>query len=239
MTDRYPAAAEELRDASANYARAKRSRRGIPAAAKRLDRAFDAYIRAAEARGYVTRAGQARTRRARFAGQYRLNLAAERQRRIADAKHQPRTPVTRQRFWFKAIRRKPVRRRPLDAEARRYYEERDYELEQSVDGLKIAIGHIRDELASDVYDQGKKVDYRHAMKGRAAFTPTGRRVTGRIDAGSRAAETAARERIRELNDELRQVREERKSITEVMRYGELPGHYRKRLAAAPTRRRRR
>jgi hypothetical protein len=76
--DRYPAAAEELRDASGAFARAKRARKGVPAAARRLDRAFDSYIRAAEARGYVTRAGQARTRQARVAGQYRLNLAAER-----------------------------------------------------------------------------------------------------------------------------------------------------------------
>jgi hypothetical protein len=72
VTDRYPAAAAELRNASAAYARSVRSRRGLPAARRRLDRAFDVYIRAAEERGYVTRAGHARTRRAQIAGRARV-----------------------------------------------------------------------------------------------------------------------------------------------------------------------
>lgn len=217
------------------------------ATALKLAKRADQDERTAAKAGRVIAARNARIRAATYraiaarqvakAGQYRLNLAAERQRRILDAKAQPRTPVTRRQFWYKAEKRKPVRRRPIDAESRQYYQERDYELEQSIDGLKVAIGTIRDELARDVYDQGRKVDYRHAMKGRAAYTPTGRRVTGRIDAGSRAAETAARARIKDLNDELRSAREERKSVAEIMRYGELPGHYRKRMAA-PRRRRR-
>ena len=160
-------------------------------------------------------AGQARSRPGA------LTLAAERKRRVADAVAQPRTPVTRDRFWFKTVhRRPPVRRRALDEAARQEYAERDYELEQSIGGLKVAIGHIRDEIARDVYNRGKRVDYRHAAKGSKAFNPYGRRISHAPEVRFDSAEREARARIRELNDEARAVREERKSIADVMKHGE-------------------
>jgi hypothetical protein len=99
VTDHYPAAAAELRNASAVYARSVRSRRGIPAARRRLDKAFDTYIRAAEQRGYMKRAGQARTRRARLAGQARVA--------------QPRRPGGPSTYTLPAMQRSV--RHPFDA----------------------------------------------------------------------------------------------------------------------------
>ena len=169
-------------------------------------------------------AGQARSRGG-------LTIPQERERRVVDARLQPRTPVTRQRFFFKPFHRPPPpRRRPLDEETRREYEQRYIDLGYGLEGAAHAISRLRGEIDSDVYDRGNYVDYRHHAKGKKAFTPTGRRVTHRPEVGFDTAIKAAKARLRELTADYRAQRREQKEIDDILRYGEKPGHYRKRLA---------
>jgi hypothetical protein len=196
-------------------------REGRPRAAN------NARIRALTYRAIAARAVAGRARSRGGSG-----LAEERARRIADAAAQPRTPVTHERFFFKTLHRTPrPKRRPLDEESRRYYEDRYSDLGYGIDALKTTIYGLRKEIEQDKYDRGGKVDYRHYAKGKKAFTPTGRRIKLRPELAFDTAQRAADKRLRELNAELRVARAEQKEIDDVMRHGELPGHYRKRLAA--------
>lgn len=169
-------------------------------------------------------------------GRKRSTLRSERTRRITDALHQPRT-ANKARFARVPFKRAPTRRRPLDAEGRQYYEERYDNLGHSIAGIEAAIDHLRDQLASDVHDQGKRVDYRHAAKGRKAFSPTGKRFHGRPALAFDSAEREARGTIRDLRAEMRDVQRERAEITDIFRHGEVVGQHRRRLAAQRTRRR--
>ena len=176
-------------------------------------------------------AGQARSRGG-------LSIPQERERRVVDARLQPRTPVTRQRFFFKPFHRPPPpRRRPLDEETRREYEQRYIDLGYGLEGAAHAISRLRGEIDSDVYDRGNYVDYRHHAKGKKAFTPTGRRVTHRPEVGFDTAIKAAKARLRELTADYRAQKRELAEINDVLKYGEKPGHYRKRLARTRARRR--
>jgi hypothetical protein len=217
------------------------------ATALKLAKRADQDERTAAKAGRVIAARNARIRAATYraiaarqvakAGQYRLNLAAERARRVIDAKAQPRTPVTRHQFWFKSIKRTAVRRRPIDSESREYYQEKDYELEQDQVGIRAEITSLTADLSRDKYDRGGAVSKasirRQNVKARDVY---GHRYTDR-EVTNTSLYRQMRAKLTELRADLRDATAKRTEIRDVMRYGELPGHYRKRMAA-PRRRRR-
>jgi hypothetical protein len=145
--------------------------------------------------------------------------------------------VTRRQFWFKAIKRKVVRRRPLDSESREYWQEKDYELEQDQVGLRAEIASLAADLSADVYDRGgaksKASIRRQNVKARDPFGHlyTDREVT------NTSLYRQMRAKLTGLRADLRDATAKRVDIRDVMRHGELPGHYRRRIAN-PRRRRR-
>jgi hypothetical protein len=112
-----------------------------------------------------------------------------------------------------------TRRVYLDEDDFREYQDHYLELEAEILGSQAEVDHIRDELASDVYDRGGKVDYRHHAKGRKAYTPTGRRVTHRPEIAFDTAEREARGRIAAARERIRDAKAELAEIDATMRRG--------------------
>lgn len=83
-----------------------------------------------------------------------------------------------------------------------------FQLEAQMVGAQAMIDQLQNELSTDRYDRGRFVDYRHAAKGRKAYSPTGKRFRGRPAIAFDSAEREARERLHAYRAELRRARAE-------------------------------
>jgi len=160
-------------------------------------------------------------------GHWRLTLSQERVRRRRDARSQPRTKIG----WWTFLREPRARRVALNAEARREYEERDWELQQEEAALQADLARVQAEIARDRYDRGRPVSARELARHRAHQTDRyGRRYQLEVGAGNTGAITAAREEARQIRAALRKAREERLAVHDALIYGETPrlGEFRRR-----------
>lgn len=120
----------------------------------------------------------------------------------------------------------------LDAEGRRWYEERDWELRQQADGLRAELRDLRISKRTDRLDAGRQVNVREAERHHAKrYNAYGSR-TAQVDryAGNVEAVSRAQDRAREIRADLTAAEAERRQVRDAIVFGEVPhsGHWRRR-----------